>query len=77
MKTKIAILGAGSGTFSLNLIRDFCLTPKLQDSELCFMDIDEKRLNASHGLCTRLARELEVPLEITKTTSREEALRNA
>ncbi len=27
MSTKIAIIGAGSATFSLGIIRDLCLTP--------------------------------------------------
>lgn len=74
---KIAVLGAGSGTFALNLIRDFCLTPNLHDCEICFMDIDQKRLDASYGMCSRLSRELNVNLNITKTTDREAALRNA
>ena len=77
MKTKISILGAGSGTFSLSLIRDFCLTPNLQSCELCFMDINEERLNASHDLCMRLTREMGVPLTLTKTTDLEEALTGA
>ena len=46
MAVKISILGAGSGIFSLNMIRDLCLTENLQDSAICFMDIDEKRLDA-------------------------------
>lgn len=73
----ITILGAGSGTFALNMIRDICLTPNLHGSRVCFMDIDEKRLNASHSMCVRLAKEFGCELELTKTTSREEALTGA
>ena len=73
----ITILGAGSGTFALNMIRDICLTPNLHGSKVCFMDIDEKRLNASHSMCVRLAKEFGCELELTKTTSREEALTGA
>ncbi len=39
MSVKISIIGAGSGMFSLNLVKDLCLTPNLLDSEICFMDI--------------------------------------
>lgn len=74
---KVAVLGAGSGIFSLNLIRDFCLTPNLKDIDLCFMDIDEKRLDAIYHLCLRLANEMNAPMKISKTTDREEALTNA
>ena len=74
---KITILGAGSGTFALNMIRDLCLTPNLHGSSVCFMDIDEKRLDASYNMCVRLAREFQCDLHLTKTTSREEALLGA
>ena len=77
MAVKISILGAGSGIFSLNMIRDLCLTENLQDSEICFMDIDEKRLDASYTLCMRLAKQMGMRLNLSKTTSREEALRGA
>lgn len=68
---------SSSGTFALNMIRDFCLTPNLHGNEICFMDIDEKRLDASHSMCVRLAKEFDCELNITKTTSREEALTGA
>lgn len=77
MSRKISVLGAGSGIFSLSLIRDLCLTKSLHDSEICFMDINEKRLDASYTLCKRLAEEQGIALSITKTTSREECLKNA
>ena len=69
--------GAGSGIFSLNLMRDLCLTESLHGSEVCLMDIDEKRLDASYTLCTRLAQELGSCLHTTKTTSREACLTGA
>ena len=43
METKISIIGAGSGAFSLSLIRDICLTPNLRGSTVSFMDIDPDR----------------------------------
>ena len=39
---KIGVIGAGSGIFSLNLIKDLCLTPNLHGAEICFMDIEAK-----------------------------------
>ncbi len=75
--TKIAILGAGSAVFSLNLIRDLCLTPNLRGSTIQFMDINEMRLNAVHGLCRRYAAEVGLELDLRQTTDRREALDGA
>ena len=77
MKRKISVIGAGSGMFSLNMIKDLCLTPNLKDSEICFMDINEERLDAAYHLCKRYSEETGVELYITKTTDREECLRGA
>jgi alpha-galactosidase len=74
---KIGVIGAGSGIFSLNLIKDLCLTPRLHNSTVCFMDIDEERLNAAYTLCSRYAREVGMNLQISKTLDREECLRDA
>lgn len=77
MKRKISVIGAGSGIFSLNMIKDLCLTPNLRDSEVCFMDINEQRLEASYRLCKRYSNETGAALTITKTTNREECLEHA
>ena len=77
MKRKISVIGAGSGMFSLNMIKDLCLTPNLKDSEICFMDINEEKLDAAYHLCKRYSAETGVELEITKTTDREACLRRA
>ncbi len=77
MSTKISIIGAGSAVFSLSMIRDLCLTPNLQGSEVSFMDIDEGRLDAAHRLCTRYADEVGIKLNLTKTTDRRASLDGA
>lgn len=74
---KIGIIGAGSGIFSLNLIKDLCLTPNLHDATICFMDIDQERLDAAFALCNRYSQEVGMKLDIVKTLDREECLRNA
>jgi alpha-galactosidase len=43
MNIKISLVGAGSGAFSLSLVRDLCLTPNLSGSTINFMDIDPQR----------------------------------
>ena len=48
MAPKVTIIGAGSVVFSLGLVKDLCLTPGLTGSRVCFMDINEERLEIVH-----------------------------
>ncbi len=77
MGVKISIIGAGSHTFSLNLVRDLCLTPDLKDSLVSLMDIDEERLRGVHDLCLRYAREVGIRLNLEMTTDRRRSLAGA
>jgi alpha-galactosidase len=77
MNLKISLIGAGSGVFSLSLIRDLCLTRSLEGSTISFMDIDTQRLEGSYNLCRRYAQQLGVNLRFEKTLDREESLRGA
>jgi alpha-galactosidase len=77
MGVKICIIGAGSAVFSLSLIKDICLTPKLKDSTICLMDIDEGRLADAYTLCTRYADEVGIALDIERTLDRRSALSGA
>jgi len=74
---KISIIGAGSAVFSLNLVRDLCLTPNLQGCTVSFMDINKARLDAVHSLCSRYASERGVKLRLEKTTDRRQSLQDA
>ncbi|MFB3881237.1 MAG: hypothetical protein ACE149_08230 [Armatimonadota bacterium] len=74
---KISVVGAGSGAFSLSVVRNLCLTPSLHGSTVSFMDINEGRLRAVARLCQRYADELEVPLRVEATTDRRESLSGA
>jgi len=74
---KIGLIGAGSAVFSLNLVRDLCVTEGLHGSQVWFMDPDEQRLGIVHRLASRYAAELGVDLAFERTTSREQALDGA
>jgi alpha-galactosidase len=63
--------------FSLNLIRDLCLTPNLQGSTVSFMDINERRLDTAFTLCSRYAKEVGTRLTLEKTLDRRKSLENA
>ena len=53
MDIKISLIGAGSGAFSLSLIRDICLTKNLEGYTVSFMDINQERLEGSYNVCRR------------------------
>jgi len=74
---KISIIGAGSSTFSLRLVRDICMTPSLKDCTISLMDIDEARLNGVYGLCKRYSEEMDIKLNLEKTTDRRKTLEGA
>ncbi len=74
---KISIIGAGSATFSLALVKDLCLTANLEGSTVSFMDVNEERLDAVHLLCERYADEMKIGLRVEKTTDRKESLKDA
>ena len=77
MPPSIAIIGAGSAVFSLNLIRDLCLTERLHGSTVRLMDVDEARLRAISRLCQRYSGEMGAGIETVTTTDRREALCDA
>ncbi|MEM7130288.1 MAG: alpha-glucosidase/alpha-galactosidase [Chloroflexota bacterium] len=74
---KIAVIGAGSATFSLGLVKDLCLTPNLNGSMIHMMDIDGERLEMISQLAQRYSGELGSKLEIERTTERAVALQDA
>lgn len=77
MYPKIAIIGAGSGAFSLSMIRDICLTPNLRGCTVHFMDIDPDRLDGVYHLTRRYAAEMGIELDVHKTLNRQECLDGA
>ncbi len=74
---KVTIIGAGSVVFSLGLVKDLCLTEGLQGSTVCFMDINEERLDVVYQLAQRYAEDLGADLRFTRTLDRAESLHEA
>ncbi|HEX5417973.1 MAG TPA: alpha-glucosidase/alpha-galactosidase [Chloroflexota bacterium] len=74
---RISVIGAGSGVFSLGLVKDLCLTPNLNGSEVSFMDINPERLETIHKLAGRYADELGAQLRFEATTDRVASLKDA
>jgi|GEM_PF-2623610 len=57
---KIAIVGAGSIRFSLQIIGDIAKTPELSGSLISMIDVHEERLNASYILAKKYVEEIGV-----------------
>jgi alpha-galactosidase len=74
---KIAVIGAGSATFSLGLVKDLCLTERLKGSRVAFMDVDAGRLANITALAERYGKELGADLTFEQTTDRRVALEGA
>jgi alpha-galactosidase len=74
---KVTIIGAGSAEFSGGIVRDICVNQGLRGSHVCFMDIDEHRLEMVSRLAQRLAGELKADLSFSRTTNRRNALSGA
>jgi alpha-galactosidase len=51
---KVAVIGAGSITFTRRLVMDIMTVPELQDTSFSFMDISEEYL----GRVTKLMRKI-------------------
>jgi alpha-galactosidase len=74
---KITVIGAGSATFSLGLVKDLCLTENLKGSLVSFMDINSERLENITALAERYSKELGADLRFEQTTNRQQALEGA
>ncbi|HEX2038015.1 MAG TPA: alpha-galactosidase [Chloroflexota bacterium] len=74
---KIALIGAGSATFSRRLLADLLSWEELQDSTFALMDIDTERLDLISALARRMVQEKQVGAEVVATTDRKVALDGA
>lgn len=75
---KITVIGAGSVTFTKNVIGDSMLTPSLQDMEVALYDIDPERLNEAENMLNNLNQNINESRALIKAyNDRREALRGA
>ncbi|GIP16835.1 alpha-glucosidase/alpha-galactosidase [Paenibacillus montaniterrae] len=74
---KITFIGAGSIGFTRGLLRDLLAVKEFHNIEIAFTDISEKNLEMVRALCQRDIDENGLSINISATTDRREALRNA
>lgn len=77
MSFKIAFIGAGSIGFTRTLLRDILSVDEFRDIEVAFTDINPRNLEMVTELCRRDMRENGVPVRLTATLDRREAVRGA
>ena len=75
--TKIALVGAGSATFSRRLLGDILSWPELRDSELALMDVDKERLDLIETLANKMVVQAGSGARVVATTDRKQALEGA
>ena len=73
----IVLIGAGSSSFSVELLKDISMLPSLSGSTLSLVDIDQKRLDIALYLATRYCQETGMRLTIKAYTDRRPALEGA
>ena len=74
---KIVLIGAGSHSFSKNLITDIISYPELRDSTVTLMDIAKEPLELATALAVKLVKQQGFATKIESTTDRREALKDA
>lgn len=77
VKNRIAFIGAGSARFSMDVVKDLCLTPGLSGSEVVLMDTDEEMLGSVQSMAVTYAEAVGAKMHFRKTTKRPEALKDA
>ncbi|WP_427366518.1 alpha-glucosidase AglA [Candidatus Caldatribacterium saccharofermentans] len=74
---KVAIIGAGSVRFALQLVGDLAKTSELSGTLVTLMDINEERLNATWILAQKYVQELDADLRLEVVPSLPQALEGA
>lgn len=77
MAIKIAVIGAGSISFTRGLLHDILAVPELQDTVFSFTDINEQNLKMVTQLGLRDIKANNLPAKIISTMDRREALTDA
>ncbi|OQC16343.1 MAG: Alpha-galactosidase [Firmicutes bacterium ADurb.Bin080] len=74
---RICFLGAGSTVFAKNVMGDCILTPELGEFEIALHDINEKRLEESYKVISKLNEKYKGKATVLKFLDRRDALKGA
>lgn len=76
-ETKVVIIGAGSASFGLGMLRDAVNTPELRGSIISLVDTDARALEAVSTLARKMNEESGAGIRIEHATDRTQALPDA
>ncbi len=74
---KIALIGAGSSTFTRNLVVDVLSISQLKNGTLALVDIDQERLETSHKLVEKIISLTNSNWQVTASTDRLKVLKDS
>jgi len=74
---EVAVIGAGSLTFTRRLVMDILAVPELRDTRFRFMDIDEESLEMVTNLCQKMIEDNGLAASVYSTPDRREAIAGA
>jgi len=77
MALRIAVIGAGSLTFTRRLVMDVLAVPEFRETEFHLMDIDADRNGKVARICRQMIRENKLGAKVKTTTNRRKALDGA
>ena len=77
MPLRVAVIGAGSLTFTRRLMMDVLAVPEFHDTEFRFMDVDRDRLDKVAEVCRHMIRTNGLPAKVRRTVDRRRALDGA
>lgn len=74
---KVAVIGAGSLTFTRRLVMDILAVPELRDTQFRFMDISEENLEMVTNLCRKMIEDNDLPASVYPALDQREAIEGA
>lgn len=73
----VVVIGAGSYVFGPSILYDLIMEHRMDGSEIRLVDLDEEMVEVMGRIAERFAHEADVPVNITWTTDRKQALPDA
>ena len=77
MPLKVAMIGAGSIGFTRRLMMDLLAAPEFADTHFALMDISARNLNMVAQLCERDIQANGLPVTVSSTLDRRQAIADA
>lgn len=77
MKTNVVVIGAGSATFTKNLVGDLLLLKDVPLGRIALVDINEEKLKVMDGIVRKMAKQAGRDVEVVSSVNRRDVLEGA